>query len=58
MKKRAGEEGIDKTISDFGLDAIIAPMDSPISTVAALAGEQPFTVLEPSGSKEYRRHQI
>ncbi|KAI4280164.1 MAG: hypothetical protein L6R38_004658 [Xanthoria sp. 2 TBL-2021] len=52
MKRRAGEEGVDKMLSQFGLDAIIAPMDSPISTVAALAGEQPFTVLEPSGSKE------
>ncbi|KAI4243665.1 MAG: hypothetical protein L6R42_010688, partial [Xanthoria sp. 1 TBL-2021] len=51
MKRRAGEEGVDKMLSQFGLDAIIAPMDSPISTVAALAGEQPFTVLEPSGSK-------
>lgn len=40
MKKRAGEEGIDKMLSEFGLDAVVAPMDSPISTVAALAGMQ------------------
>ncbi|KAI4101518.1 MAG: hypothetical protein LQ339_005015 [Xanthoria mediterranea] len=38
MKHRAGKDGIDKTLSDFNLDAIIAPIDSPISTVAALAG--------------------
>ena len=39
MKRRAGEEGIDKIMSEFGVDAIVAPMDSPISTVAALAGK-------------------
>jgi len=40
MKKRAGEEGIDRMLSEFGLDAVIAPMDSLISTVVALAGRQ------------------
>ncbi|KAL8849114.1 MAG: hypothetical protein Q9221_005883 [Calogaya cf. arnoldii] len=44
MKKRAGEEAIDKILSEFGLDAIIAPTDSPISTVAALAGYPTATV--------------
>lgn len=39
MKRRAGEEGIDKILSEFGVDAIVAPMDSPIFTVAALAGK-------------------
>ncbi|KAL8899541.1 MAG: hypothetical protein Q9192_001519 [Flavoplaca navasiana] len=44
MKRRAGEEGIDKILSEFGVDAIVALMDSPISTVAALAGYPSATV--------------
>lgn len=39
VKKMAGEEGIDKVMSQFGLDAIVAPADSPIHTLAAMAGE-------------------
>ncbi|KAJ5633529.1 hypothetical protein N7528_001371 [Penicillium herquei] len=53
MRKAAGEDGIDKVLNEFGLDVIVTPMDSPISTVAALAGYPSATVplgyLEPSG---------
>ncbi|KAJ5724815.1 amidase signature enzyme [Penicillium malachiteum] len=53
MRKVVGEDGIDKVLNEFGLDVIISPMDSPISTVAALAGYPSATVplgyLEPSG---------
>ncbi|KGO70257.1 Amidase [Penicillium italicum] len=53
MKKAAGEDGIDKILNEFGLDVIVTPMDSPISTVTALAGYPSATVplgyLEPSG---------
>ncbi|KAL8828713.1 MAG: hypothetical protein Q9170_006482 [Blastenia crenularia] len=37
MKKKPGKGGIDSVLSELRLDAIMAPMDSPISTVAALA---------------------
>jgi hypothetical protein len=38
MREQAGTEGLGKAIDDNELDVRIAPTDSPISTVAALAG--------------------
>lgn len=44
MRKAAGEDGIDKVMSEHGADVIVAPMDSPISTIAALAGMYTYMV--------------
>lgn len=38
MRKEAGTEGLGKAIDESDLDVLVAPTDSPISTVAALAG--------------------
>ncbi|KAF2108353.1 amidase signature domain-containing protein [Lophiotrema nucula] len=51
--KSARDEGLIKILDDLGLHAIAAPTDSPISTLAALAGcpsaSVPLGYLEPSG---------
>lgn len=53
MKELAGRQGIDKMLDEYKLDAIVGPMNSPISTFAALAGYPSATVplgyLSPSG---------
>ncbi|KAL8947465.1 MAG: hypothetical protein Q9222_006259 [Ikaeria aurantiellina] len=53
MRKAAADDGLGKAIDDHKLDALIAPTDSDISTVAALAGypigTMPLGYLEPSG---------
>ena len=38
MRNEAGKEGLGRAIDDHNLDVLVAPTDSPISTVAALAG--------------------
>jgi amidase len=38
IRNAAGLENIDRALKKHGLDVIIAPTDSPITTVAALAG--------------------
>lgn len=38
LRKAAGPDNIDHALKKYGLDVIIAPTDSPITTVAALAG--------------------
>lgn len=44
IRKLAGPENIDRVLGEHDLDVIIAPSDSPISGVAALAGEIPCEV--------------
>lgn len=40
MRTAAGPEELDRIMQERGLDAIIAPMDSPIATLAALSGKR------------------
>lgn len=40
VKRVSGEETLFKVMDELDLDAICAPTDSPICTVAAMAGEQ------------------
>jgi amidase len=49
MKKEAGPDNIDQALKKHGLDVIIAPTDSPITTVAAHAGRS-----FPSPKREYK----
>jgi len=51
--KSARDDGLVKVLDELGLDAIAAPTDGPISTIAALAGcpsaSVPLGYLDPSG---------
>lgn len=53
IRKLAGPENIDRVLGEHDLDVIIAPSDSPISGVAALAGypigTMPLGYLKDSG---------
>ncbi len=51
IRKTAGPDNIDHALQKHGLDVIIAPADSPITTVAALAGKSPLQHLEALSEK-------